>query len=210
VAVSSISDHSTKLESMAKTKARTRLHMVAAVIPSLACLSMAGCVATERLPTSEINRTEDMAKVSVCQLVADPARYNHKLVQVSGTVAHGFEGFVLSDIPCTRSGDAVWLEYGGRRGSGTIFAGGPSSERRRSDSLELEGVSTSIVEDAKFERLDHLIQSKRDTSASVTIIGRYFSGEHIEYAASPSWGGYGHLGGFTLLVIQQVIAVDPK
>lgn len=185
------------------------LYIVAASA-SLACLPIAACVATRHRPGNETNRTEDIATVSVCQLISDPARYNHKLVQVIGTLDHGFEGFVLSDPACARSGEAVWLEYGGKRGSGTVFAGGPSSARKRSDSLEVEGVSTSIVEDTRFERLDHLIQSKRDSSASCTIIGRYFSGEQIDYPAGVSWGGYGHLGGFTLLVIQQVIAVNPK
>jgi hypothetical protein len=209
MADSSFFDHSSKPERMAKETAGGCPHIVAAAV-GLACLSIAACVATEHHPTKETSRTEDVATVSVCQLISDPARYNHKLIQVTGTVDHGFEGFFLSDTACSRSGDAVWLEYGGKKGSGTVFAGGPSSERKRSDSLELEGVSTSLIEDSKFERLDHLIQSKKNTSASATIIGRYFSGERIDYPAGSFWGGYGHLGGFTLLVIQQVAAVRPK
>ena len=202
-------DQPSKLECMANETAGRCLLIVAAAA-SLACLSMAACVETDHHPTKHTSRTQDMATVSVCQLIADPARYNHQLIQVSGTVDHGFEGFVLSDPGCSHSGDAVWLEYGGKMGSGTVFAGAPSSERERSDSLALEGISTSLVQDAKFERLDQLIQSKKHTSASATVIGRYFSGEHIDYPAGPSWGGYGHLGAFTLLVIQQVTAVRPE
>ena len=184
-------------------------HVVAAAA-GVACLSLAACVATGGRPTKEANQTQGVTTVSVCQLMADPARYNHKLVKVTGAIDHGFEGFVLSDAACSRSGDAVWLEYGGEKGSGTVFAGGPSSERRRSETLELEGVSTSLVQDANFERLDRLIQSKKDRALYATLTGRYFSGELIDYPAGSSWGGYGHLGGFTLLVIQQVNSVRPN
>ena len=73
-----------------------------------------------------------------------------------------------------------------------FFAGGPSSERQRSETLELEGVSTSLVQDANFERLDRLIQAKKHRAVHATITGRYFSGELIDYPAGSSWGGYGH------------------
>jgi hypothetical protein len=191
---------------MVKETAGGNQHILAAAA-GLACLSIAACVATGGRPTKETNQTQDVMTVSVCQLMEDPARYNHQLIKVTGTVDHGFEGFVLSDAACSRS---VWLEYGGKKGSGTVFAGGPSSERQRSENLELEGVSTSLVQDANFERLDRLIQSKKDRALYATITGRYFSGELVGYPVGSSWGGYGHLGGYTLLVIQQVNGVRPK
>ncbi len=43
----------------------------------------------------------------------------------------------------------------------------------------------------------------------VTIVGRFFSGEKVRYPGGESWSGYGHMGCCTLLMIQQVLSVDP-
>jgi hypothetical protein len=50
--------------------------------------------------------------VTVCELKANPADYNHKLIEVIGFVSHGFEDFGLFDANCP-SWPYVWLEYGG-------------------------------------------------------------------------------------------------
>jgi hypothetical protein len=55
----------------------------------LAWLSIAGCVAPWGHPTKETNQTHDVTTVSVCELMADPARYNHKLIKVTGTIDPG-------------------------------------------------------------------------------------------------------------------------
>ena len=52
---------------------------------------------------------EKPLKVRVCALQADPPAYNHKLIQVSGVVSHGFERFTLSDARCAQRSGA-WLE----------------------------------------------------------------------------------------------------
>ncbi|MGB6677679.1 MAG: hypothetical protein WBE44_13380 [Terriglobales bacterium] len=177
----------------------------------LTILSVAACTVTTH-PGKEANPTEEVVSVSACEIFSDPARYNHKLVKVTGTVSHGFESFFLSDQACAQFGDAIWLEYGGKQGSGTVFAGGPSSDRKRPSTLIVEGISTSIVDDAQFERLDALIRSKRSVTAAATIVGRYFSGEleKNNVTAHPFWDGYGHLYGYSLLVIQKVESVHSK
>jgi hypothetical protein len=44
----------------------------------------------------------------------------------------------------------------------------------------------------------------------VTIVGRFFSGDrHQGPNGKTWWGDYGHFGLSTLLVIQQVLAVEP-
>jgi hypothetical protein len=40
-------------------------------------------------------------------------------------------------------------------------------------------------------------------------VGRFFSGKEISYPNGKHWGGYGHMGCCSLLVIQQVLDVDP-
>ena len=100
---------------------------------TLASLTLSAC-ATANRPAQEPNTSEEVIAVTLCQVISDPARYNHKLIKVSGNFYHGFESsfFGDNDSACSPFGDAVWLEYGGRKGAGTAFAGGPSSDRRRS------------------------------------------------------------------------------
>jgi len=156
---------------------------------------LASCVSTHK-------GAEDAERVTVCQVYAEPKHYDHKLLRISGTMSHGFEGFVLSDDKCI--GEGIWLEYGGSIGSGTVFAGEPSSERARSQSLVIEGVPTSMVYDHEFRKFDGLIRRKRNVEARVSIEGRFFSGELLQLNA-PFYGGYGHLYMFSLLVIQRVV-----
>jgi hypothetical protein len=42
-----------------------------------------------------------------------------------------------------------------------------------------------------------------------TIRGRFFAGQEIADPRGKRWGGYGHMGCCSLLVIEQVVAVDP-
>jgi hypothetical protein len=76
-----------------------------AILAVLAVLSVAACAVTTQ-STKAANRIEEIISVSACQIFADPARYNHKLVRVTGTVSHGFESFFLSDEACAQFGDA--------------------------------------------------------------------------------------------------------
>jgi hypothetical protein len=158
--------------------------------------ALTSCVSTHK-------GAEDAEWVTVCQVYAEPKRYDHKLLRISGTMSHGFEGFVLADDRCETG--AIWLEYGGSLGSGTVFAGEPSSERARGESLVIEGVPTSMVYDHEFRKFDGLIRRKRVVQARVSIEGRFFSGELLQLNA-PFYGGYGHLDMFSLLVIQKVVS----
>ena len=73
-------------------------------------------------------RCEEPAQVTVCELKANPADYNHKLIEVIGFVSHGFEDFGLFDPSCS-SWPYVWLEYGGTKKSGTMYCCGVSNEQ---------------------------------------------------------------------------------
>src|ERR1700681_4643540 len=88
-------------------------------------------------------------KVSLCQLKSDPAAYNHKLVEVTGLVSHGFEDFTLSDPTCS-SWPAVWLEYGGKSKSGTMYCCGVTADRHRLKGLVIEGIAIPLTKDDQF------------------------------------------------------------
>ena len=55
---------------------------IEAALTALAILSVAACAATT--PPKGTNLLEAAVPVSVCQVLADPARYNHKLIKVAG------------------------------------------------------------------------------------------------------------------------------
>jgi len=148
--------------------------------------------------------------VSVCSLLRDPAAYDHKLVRVSGGVSRGFEDFTLSDGACPETSGRVWLELGGRVGSGVMYCCGVTDQTRRAGPLVVEGVATTMLDDATFERFQRLTRSsaRRHGQAHATLVGVYFAGQKQVLPGGTFWGGYGHMGMFSLLVIEQVVTAE--
>lgn len=148
-------------------------------------------------------------KVSLCQLKNDPAKYNHKLVEITGFISHGFEDFTISDPDCP-SWPAVWLEYGGTSSSNTMYCCGVTPSRTRPKQLMVEKITIPLVVDEQFRQFDKLLQRRPDSVVHATIVGRFFAGEQVKYPKGTFWGGYGHMGCCSLLAIQQVKSVDPQ
>jgi|ERR1700733_1378720 len=147
---------------------------------------------------------QEREKVSPCQLDKDPAAYNHKLIEITGFVSHGFEDFGIFDPTCSSWPD-IWLEYGGTAKSGTIYCCGVTNDRSRPKQIEVENISVPLIDDQRFRDFDGLIQGERDTILHSTIVGRFFAGS----LKQGDGRGYGHMGCCSLLVIQQVLSVDP-
>jgi len=166
----------------------------------LVCLSLF-CLAI----SPEQRRPEQAVQVTVCQLLKEPWRYDHALVQVSGDVLHGFEVFQIYPDHCPEAPNSmgVWLEYGGERSSGTMYCCGVTADRKRPDPLVIEGIRSSLKLDEAFQRFDALIDGEALTRVNATLIGRFFSGRRLRHPKG-AWGGYGHMGSFSLLVIEQV------
>ena len=154
------------------------------------------------------NKRAERSRVSVCELKRDPLAFNHKLVEVTGFISHGFEDLTLFDPECSEW-PGVWLEYGGKSASGTMYCCGVTAARSREKPLVIENIPVELVDDARFQQFDKLLQRRPDSVVHATIVGRFFSGELETYANRSSWGGYGHMGCCTLLAIQEVLAVDP-
>jgi hypothetical protein len=147
---------------------------------------------------------EEPIKVSVCQLLEEPSRYNHRLIEINGAVSRGFEDFTLSDRRC-KSRDTIWLELGGTQGSEVVYCCGVSADAKRKSALVVEGVETRLVVDAMFEKFQKTTMPQRGYGkAEVTLVGRYFSGRKQTLPGGTFWVGYGHMGLATLLVIEQV------
>jgi hypothetical protein len=45
-------------------------------------------------------RCEEAVRVTACDLKRTPAEFNHKLLEVTGFISHGFEDFGLFDPSC--------------------------------------------------------------------------------------------------------------
>lgn len=145
--------------------------------------------------------------LTVSELVADPARYNHQIVEIRAFVSHGFEDFTLVDLD-NEHGPRVWVEYGGTAGSNTIYCCNVPAERRRDAPLRVEGIETRMVEDRQFRTFDRLLQSNPEVILHATLRGRFFAGEEAELPGGKRWTGYGHFGLFSLFVIEQVVSID--
>jgi len=147
--------------------------------------------------------------VTQCELLKNPPAFNHKLIKISGVVSRGFEKFTLRDDRCA-SQDIVWLELGGTRGSEVVYCCGDNNiDLKRKSPLVVEGMETTLVDDKKLRKFEHLTKKQRGYgTARVTIIGRFFSGVQQTFPGGTFWVGYGHMGMGTLLVIQQVLEVE--
>lgn len=153
---------------------------------------------------------EQPETVSACELKRNPMAYNHKLVQVTAFVSHGFEDFSLFDPECL-PWMGIWLEYGGIEKSGTMYCCGVTASRSRPESLEVENIAIPLTSDEQFRRFDELIQRRPDRLVHAALLGRFFSGRPTRRENGEFWGGgYGHMGCCSLLAIQQVVSVDSQ
>lgn len=151
--------------------------------------------------SSEQTRSEEQPEqVTICQLKTDPGKYNHRFVKVTGFLSHGFEDSLIFDPDCESRFD-IWYEYGGRNSTGTMYCCGLTNARTRPKQVRVEKIPIPLIVDENFQKLDQLLHNPPNTIVHGTVIGRYFSGKN--------GSGYGHMGCCSLLMIQQVLQVDP-
>ena len=167
---------------------------------------------------SAAQRPEQPVRVSLCEIKAHPENYVHKLVEFTAIASHGFEDSMVEDSHCSwpGHGPGVWMEYGGKRSTATMYCCGLSPKPDRPDTLVIEGISLDLVDDQTFREFDrrlHPKHSKQRSSDTVraTLRGRIFARyEGIGGTQqNPEWRGYGHMGCCMLFVVTQVVAVNP-
>lgn len=157
---------------------------------------------------------EQPGRVGLCQVKSDPAAYNHELLEITGFVSHAFEDFTLFDPTCP-SWPALWLEYGGKSKSGTMYCCGVTADRHRPKELAVESIPIPLTEDDQFHEFDKLIQppfrsGRHGAIVHATLVGRFFAGQQMHYPKGISWGGYGHMGCCSLFAIQEIKSVSPQ
>ncbi|HEV2465356.1 MAG TPA: hypothetical protein VGT04_16255 [Acidobacteriaceae bacterium] len=52
-----------------------------------------------------------IVNTNVCDVLAHPKDFDGKMVRITGTVAAGFDEFVIRDTSCKQSVNAIWLDY---------------------------------------------------------------------------------------------------
>ncbi|MGA8365923.1 MAG: hypothetical protein ACLQMT_02465 [Candidatus Acidiferrales bacterium] len=168
------------------------------------------------LSAQSVQRSSDAAaeprNVTYCELARDPATYNHGLVRLTAFVTHGFEDFQISEPNCPNSSEhfSIWVMYGGKTESNTAYCcPGEAGGGTRSKTLTVEGIQIPLIKDVVFQRFADLLEREQDTTVRVTAVGRFFSGEKRTVDGSIYWGGAGHLGCCSLLVIQRVEWFEP-
>ena len=101
-------------------------------------------------------------EVTLCEVLGNPATFNHKLIKISGVVSRGFEVFTLTDGSC-HNFNTIWLELGGLRGSGVIYCCGDNKiEKRREKPLVVEGIKTQLIEDEMLSRFETLTNQRHE------------------------------------------------
>lgn len=152
---------------------------------------------------------EEAKHAGVCEIKKDPAAWDRSLVQVTAFVSHGFEDFTLFDPTCD-SPNSIWVEYGGTASSGSVYCCGVSTNRTRPEPIRVDGIAVPLAVDEHFRRFDRMVQRKPEYSlVHATLVGRFLAGDR---QAVPNgevfFGGYGHLGCCSLLILEKVLAVD--
>jgi hypothetical protein len=166
-----------------------------------------GLVALVIMPIAA--HSEAPIKVTMCEVLQNPAAYNHKLIEISGSVSRGSEDFTFHDQEC-QNPNMIWLELGGTTGSRVMYCCGVTTNPKRSAALKVDGIETTLVEDETFARFEKMTSRPGGYgTARVTVIGRCLSGRKQKLPGGTFWMGYGHMGMATLLVIQQVLDVAP-
>lgn len=160
---------------------------------------------------SRTSNTVKPEKVDLCELISDRGKYDRKLIEVTGFVTRGFEDSFIFDPTCD-SRTSIWIEIGGKGGTGLMYCCGSAPEKNRPKDLVFDGITVPLVMDEAYANFDKAL-APRPYGAMVraTVLGRFFSGTKTKYPNGEEvWTGFGHMGSFSLLAIQQVLSEDTR
>ncbi len=129
---------------------------------------------------------------TVCDLIANPARYNGQLIAIHGRVLVDFEEFQLDTRACKIPDlEGIWLEYGsGPKRQPTTWCCG---DLRSRDKIR-------VLRNQEFAKFDRALRVQPG-SVTALLTGRF--------GVAPAGRGYGHFGVFPArLVIRSVSDVN--
>lgn len=162
----------------------------------------------------------------VCDILAHPAEFNGKTVRITGTVAAGFDEFLIRDTSCKQSVNAIWLDYP----TGTKAKAGPivmiTLQLAKNSPGQAAPVSTiplTLDTGGDFKKLDSILSASVKTpgrclgcvrsTATATLTGRLDAVDMVSLEKTGSMftevKGFGNLARYPArLVIQSVANVS--
>jgi hypothetical protein len=177
------------------------------------------CVSPVNQEASASAAKQGPIDTTVCDVLADPAAFNNKLVRIRAYYWGGREGSVLVDHRCEGS---VWLEYPDGRASppdaanifGLNLLGSEDAEGKR-----ILPIPVSLVRDSKFDRFESLLRLNPEPTVPLdgdpvqhviaTFIGRIDGVSpqiHQFFKNQPACIlGFGHLGQYEAQFILQSV-----
>jgi hypothetical protein len=162
------------------------------------------------LTTASVACAQNDADVSLCDLAKNPKTFDGKAVRVRGTLQVSFEDFTISTKECDTE-QGVWVAFGGDV-PGVVASTINDNLRKTGVNLTVDGVSYGIKKDENLHKLYALIASRHGDEpvyrVTATLTGVFLAGTERKLGdGRTDFGGYGHLGCCSLLVITQVTEV---
>jgi len=165
---------------------------------------------------------------SACDVLASPQAFDGKLVRIKGTVAAGFDEFVIKDPACKQSINGIWVAYP----EGTRGKAGPAAvlqlQLARNNPVSVSAPTRSPVKLDKnkdFKQFDSLLSTPYKSrgmclgcvryAVSATLVGRLDGVKDVGIARDKdgkfiSVSGFGNLNLYhARLVLQVVSDVSP-
>jgi hypothetical protein len=146
-------------------------------------------------------------ETSLCAVSKDPKAFDGKNIRVKGTFHVSFESFTVFAKGCEAK-SAVWVAFGGDV-PGIVTSLANDNVRRPGVDVTVDGAPYGIKKDDNFRRLYALLAARHGEEAmyrvTATVTGVFLSGDEQKGGDGKArFGGYGHLGCCSLLVIQEV------
>jgi hypothetical protein len=107
---------------------------------------------------------------TVCEILKNPVAFNGKIVKIKGTVAAGFDQFVIKGADCGQKVDAIWLSYS----EGTKAKAGPAAVVQ----LQPAKNFTGTIADAG-QRAAVTLEKSKDFKQFDTLLSTPFKGDGL-------------------------------
>ena len=167
---------------------------------------------------------------TVCDIIKKPQAFDGKIVRIKGTVAAGFDQFVIKDTDCGAQVNAIWLSYpqGAKGKAGAVAVVELQPAHNYSGTLPTEARKPVSFEKSKdFKQFDSLLSAPHNKGVGMclgctryevnaTLVGRLdgVADATIKHDAAGKivgLGGFGNMNAYNArMVLQSVSDVSPK
>jgi hypothetical protein len=149
-------------------------------------------------------------EVSLCELLKDPAKYDHLKIVIRGEISSEFEDFSIHDKSCeTPRSPGIWLMFGGDVDCPTPSTWNDTGRKKGRDVM-FQGAPYRLVKNEKFDGFHNSVTARKHSKSvyrtSALLEGTFFTGRGSEPSRrGTEHPGYGHLGCCYLYIIHQVL-----